>query len=255
MVASVMEGRTSRQCRERYCNHVDEAINRGPWTAQEDAVIIDAQSRMGNKWIDVAALLPGRTANSIKNRWNATLLPRLRRQMAPRAASCPIYNMDAAMPAGAAAVTQGAGQKRCAESSLLDYRLWGKRMCPQEPGASPHASSSGAIVPADTLMGMHDLRSAQWSMLSHLVAQQLQQSALPVPVLPQLKLLPKAGHERAAPARAGATSPSSTEYGASQPVTPSQAPGGGAVPDSAGRARVQEGERERGSQEAHGRRG
>jgi hypothetical protein len=29
MVASVMEGRTARQCRERYCNHVDEAINRG----------------------------------------------------------------------------------------------------------------------------------------------------------------------------------------------------------------------------------
>ena len=187
-------------------------------------MIIDAQSRLGNKWIDVAALLPGRTANSIKNRWNATLLPRLRRQMAPRAASCPIYNMDAAMPAGAAAVTQGAGQKRCAESSLLDYRLWGKRMCPQEPGASPHASSSGAIVPADTLMGMHDLRSAQWSMLSHLVAQQLQQSALPVPVLPQLKLLPKAGDERAAPARAGSTSPSSTEYGASASPSPVRTP-------------------------------
>ena len=29
MIASVMEGRTARQCRERYCNHVDDAINRG----------------------------------------------------------------------------------------------------------------------------------------------------------------------------------------------------------------------------------
>jgi hypothetical protein len=29
MIASVMDGRTARQCRERYCNHVDEAINRG----------------------------------------------------------------------------------------------------------------------------------------------------------------------------------------------------------------------------------
>ena len=29
MISSVMDGRTARQCRERYCNHVDEAINRG----------------------------------------------------------------------------------------------------------------------------------------------------------------------------------------------------------------------------------
>ena len=29
MISSVMEGRTARQCRERYCNQVDESINRG----------------------------------------------------------------------------------------------------------------------------------------------------------------------------------------------------------------------------------
>ena len=29
MIASVMEGRTARQCRERYCNHVDNAIKWG----------------------------------------------------------------------------------------------------------------------------------------------------------------------------------------------------------------------------------
>ena len=29
MIASVMEGRTGRQCRERYCNYVDDRINRG----------------------------------------------------------------------------------------------------------------------------------------------------------------------------------------------------------------------------------
>jgi hypothetical protein len=29
MISSVMDGRTARQCRERFCNHVDESINRG----------------------------------------------------------------------------------------------------------------------------------------------------------------------------------------------------------------------------------
>jgi hypothetical protein len=63
------------------------------------------------------------------------------------------------------------------------------------------------------LMGMHDLRAAHWSMLSHLVAQQ-QHSALPV--LPQLKLSTSASYEQAsAPARSSSTSSQSTEYGAS----------------------------------------
>ena len=66
----------------------DAAWGAAPWSAPEDAVIIAAQARFGNKWMSVAALLPGRTANAIKTRWNATLLPRLRRQAAsPQAAS------------------------------------------------------------------------------------------------------------------------------------------------------------------------
>jgi hypothetical protein len=32
----------------------------------------------GNRWVDMVPLLSGRTANAIKNRFNATLLPRIR---------------------------------------------------------------------------------------------------------------------------------------------------------------------------------
>jgi hypothetical protein len=259
MVASVMEGRTARQCRERYCNHVDEAITRGvfscnpppvrarraksrrvamvdggslccaarmgaadvalnrcagPWTAQEDAVIIDAQARLGNKWIDVAALLPGRTANSIKNRWNATLLPRMRRQVVPRPV-CPVY-MDAAMVGLSVTGPSAPGRKRCADAStFVDHTTVAKKMCQDPwPHAAAHVSSASPTVRADMLlMGMHDLRAAHWSMLSHFVARQ-QHSA--VPVLPQLKLATSAGYEQAsAPARSSSTSSQSTEYGAS----------------------------------------
>ena len=40
------------------------------WTAEEDEKIMRAQKAMGNKWVRIALLLPGRTDNDVKHRWN-----------------------------------------------------------------------------------------------------------------------------------------------------------------------------------------
>ena len=100
----------------------DAALGAAPWSAPEDAVIIAAQARFGNKWMSVAALLPGRTANAIKNRWNATLLPRLRRQAASPQATGPLLSTGYFYPTTAAGLharkSPPAGKRRVQRPAL-----------------------------------------------------------------------------------------------------------------------------------------
>ncbi|CAB1113075.1 MYB [Ectocarpus sp. CCAP 1310/34] len=71
VLSQSMSGRTSKQCRERWCHHLDPSINKGAYTEEEDKIIIETQAKLGNRWSQIAARLPGRTENSIKIRCKA----------------------------------------------------------------------------------------------------------------------------------------------------------------------------------------
>lgn len=69
IVAKLINGRNTKQCRERWCNYLDPELKRGKWSIAEDNVIIRMQAMVGNQWATIAKSLPGRTDNQVKIRF------------------------------------------------------------------------------------------------------------------------------------------------------------------------------------------
>lgn len=63
--------RNSKHCRERWSNHLDPAINRGPWTPFEDFRLMKLHLKFGNSWREVAERLRDRSGTAVKNRVNS----------------------------------------------------------------------------------------------------------------------------------------------------------------------------------------
>ncbi|CAA0813164.1 myb domain protein 65 [Striga hermonthica] len=79
--------RCGKSCRLRWANHLRPDLKKGAFTPEEERHIIELHAKMGNKWARMAAELPGRTDNEIKNFWNTRMKRRQR-------AGLPIYPPD-----------------------------------------------------------------------------------------------------------------------------------------------------------------
>ncbi|XP_024542327.1 transcription factor MYB120 [Selaginella moellendorffii] len=70
--------RCGKSCRLRWINYLRPDLKRGIFSADEEKLIIDLHSALGNRWSQIATQLPGRTDNEIKNYWNTCIKKKLR---------------------------------------------------------------------------------------------------------------------------------------------------------------------------------
>ncbi|XP_010549176.1 PREDICTED: transcription factor MYB86 [Tarenaya hassleriana] len=72
--------RCGKSCRLRWINYLRPDLKRGAFSSEEENLIIELHSVLGNRWSQIAARLPGRTDNEIKNLWNSCIKKKLKQK-------------------------------------------------------------------------------------------------------------------------------------------------------------------------------
>ncbi|KAK6119118.1 hypothetical protein DH2020_047161 [Rehmannia glutinosa] len=72
--------RCGKSCRLRWINYLRPDLKRGTFSQEEENLIIELHAVLGNRWSQIAAQLPGRTDNEIKNLWNSSIKKKLRQR-------------------------------------------------------------------------------------------------------------------------------------------------------------------------------
>ncbi|XP_047307032.1 transcription factor MYB4-like [Impatiens glandulifera] len=68
--------RCGKSCRLRWMNYLRPDVKRGNFSKEEENIIVKLHESLGNRWSVIAAQLPGRTDNEVKNQWHSFLKKR-----------------------------------------------------------------------------------------------------------------------------------------------------------------------------------
>ncbi|CAL5054521.1 unnamed protein product [Urochloa decumbens] len=90
--------RCGKSCRLRWTNYLRPDLKRGLLSEEEEALVIDLHAQLGNRWSKIAARLPGRTDNEIKNHWNTHIKKKLKRMGIDPVTHCPLSPSPAQEP-------------------------------------------------------------------------------------------------------------------------------------------------------------
>ena len=91
-IAWSMNGRTVRQCRERWKYYLEPNINRKGWTKEEDDILLEKYAELGPKWAQLTSFFQNRTDIDLKNRFHK--IQRSRRRSERRMTMMPETQKD-----------------------------------------------------------------------------------------------------------------------------------------------------------------
>lgn len=91
-IATHIPGRVGKQCRERWQNHLDPSVSKAAWSPEEEAKLLRLHNAIGNKWVEIAKRMPGRTDSSVKNQFHKAMY----RPQTATAGKLEPYTMDEA---------------------------------------------------------------------------------------------------------------------------------------------------------------
>ena len=63
----------AKKLRGRWINHVDPCLKKGSWSKDEDILLLELVTTIGNKWSEISRRIVGRTENVVKNRYNGLM--------------------------------------------------------------------------------------------------------------------------------------------------------------------------------------
>lgn len=68
-ISQQIQGRNPRQCRDRWLNYLSPNVKNGPWSSEEDELLLIKYNEYGPSWKKIASFFPTRTDINIRSRW------------------------------------------------------------------------------------------------------------------------------------------------------------------------------------------
>ena len=72
-ISNAIGSKSARQCAEHCKTHLNPKLASNPWTHEEDMELVKNYAEYGSRWKKIAMLMPGRSVNSVRNRWKLLL--------------------------------------------------------------------------------------------------------------------------------------------------------------------------------------